>query len=197
MKTIATLSNCFADTVWEYVHNEASLMLNRELDIARTRNTPCSQQMFIHEGRRRQSDPRPCAAPWKRSRGSREAFNGLRSASKRWQEPLQSILAQIACVSHQLDPCLWTHVGKGRALAYHVDDLLMVGTRQTIKKVLVELSKDLEIVASEVTSKLSSYLGRTPGTISESITSTSRICVTNTTRQRSRVRLDCVGGGVV
>ena len=71
-----------------------------------------------------------------------------------WQEHLESILTTAGFVSTPLEPCLWTNAGKRTALAYHVDDLLMVGgTRQAIKEVLAELSADLEIVASEVTSK--------------------------------------------
>ena len=70
-----------------------------------------------------------------------------------WQEHLESILTTACFVSTQLEPCLWTNAGKRTALAYHVDDLLMVGTRQAIMEVLAELSTGLEIVTSEVTSK--------------------------------------------
>ena len=78
---------------------------------------------------------------------------GLWSAPQLWQEHLESILTTAGFVSTQLESCLWTHAGKRTALAYHVDDLLMVGTRQAIMEVFAELSTDLEIVASEVTSK--------------------------------------------
>ena len=49
--------------------------------------------------------------------------------------------------------------GERAAPAYHVDDLLMMGRRQTIKEVFAVLRTDLEIVESEVTCKPSRYLG--------------------------------------
>ena len=42
-----------------------------------------------------------------------------------------------------------------------VDDLLLAGTHQIISEVLAELSRDLELKSSEVTTKLTRYLGRT------------------------------------
>ena len=70
-----------------------------------------------------------------------------RSAPKRWQEHLESILTKAGVVSNQFHPCLWTQAEKRTALAHHVDDQLMVGTRQSIQELHAEFSTDLEIVA--------------------------------------------------
>ena len=42
-----------------------------------------------------------------------------------------------------------------------MDDLLLAGTHQIIKEVLAELSRDVELKSSEVTTKPTRYLGRT------------------------------------
>ena len=42
-----------------------------------------------------------------------------------------------------------------------MDDLLLAGTHQIISEVLAELSRDLELKSSEVTTKPTRYLGRT------------------------------------
>ena len=57
--------------------------------------------------------------------------------------------------------CLWTHTTKRVSLVFHVDDLLLAGTHQIIKEVLAELSRDVELKSSEVTTKPTRYLGRT------------------------------------
>ena len=46
-------------------------------------------------------------------------------------------------------------------LVVHVDDLLLAGTHQVIKKIFTELSRDLELKTSEVTTKPTRYVGRT------------------------------------
>ena len=60
-----------------------------------------------------------------------------------------------------LDTCLWTHTTKRVSLVFHVDDLLLAGTHQIIKEILTELSRDLELKSSEVTTKPTRYLERT------------------------------------
>ena len=60
-----------------------------------------------------------------------------------------------------LDTCLWTHTTKRVSLVFHVDDLLLAGTDQTITEILNELSRDLELKSSEVTTKPTRYMGRT------------------------------------
>ena len=62
----------------------------------------------------------------------KESHCGLRGAPKRLPEHPENILTKEGCVSNQLDPCPWSNAGKQAALAYTVDDLLMVGTRQTV-----------------------------------------------------------------
>ena len=47
------------------------------------------------------------------------------------------------------------------SLVIHLDDLLLAGTHQIIKEILTELSRDLELKSSEVTTKPTRYLGRT------------------------------------
>ena len=42
-----------------------------------------------------------------------------------------------------------------------MDDLLLAGTHQIITEILTELSRDLELKSSEVTTKPTRYLGRT------------------------------------
>ena len=46
-----------------------------------------------------------------------------------------------------------THTTKRVSLVFHVDDLLLAGTRQIIKEILTGLSRDLELKSSEVTTK--------------------------------------------
>ena len=60
-----------------------------------------------------------------------------------------------------LGTCLWTHTTKRVSLVFHVDDLLLAGTHEIIKEVLAELSPDVELKSSEVTTKPTRYLGRT------------------------------------
>ena len=50
-----------------------------------------------------------------------------------------------------LDHGFWVRPTEHVALAFHVDDMLIVGTRRSIKDVLVVLSHDLDIVSNEVT----------------------------------------------
>ena len=116
---------------------------------------------------------------WKLQR----SFDGQRSAPTRWQGCLESILTKAGFVSNQLEPSLWAHSGERTALAYHVDDRMMAGARQTAKEVLAKLSKDLDTATSEVTSKHSKDFGRTLTTpaVLESITNTLRVCLMNTT----------------
>ena len=64
-------------------------------------------------------------------------------------------------VPDMLDTCLWTHTTKRAPLVFHVDDLLLAGTHQIISEVLAELSLDLELKSSEVTTKPTRCLGRT------------------------------------
>ena len=45
------------------------------------------------------------------------------------------------------------------ALAFHVDDLLLVGTKQSLTDFLGELSRDMEIKCNEVTTKPTRHLG--------------------------------------
>ena len=42
-----------------------------------------------------------------------------------------------------LDTCLWTHPTKRVSLVFHVDDLLLARTRQTVTEILSELRRDL------------------------------------------------------
>ena len=63
------------------------------------------------------------------------------------------------CVNSTRPLSLDTHAGNQAALAYHVDDLFMLGTRQTCQELLAVLSTNL---AKEVTNKPSRFLGRTP-----------------------------------
>ena len=60
-----------------------------------------------------------------------------------------------------LDTYLWTHPSKRVSLVFHVDDLLLAGTRQTVTEILSEPKRDLEPKSSEVTTKPSRYLRRT------------------------------------
>ena len=60
-----------------------------------------------------------------------------------------------------LDTCLWTHTTKRVSLVFHVDDLLLAGTHQINAKILDQLSRDLELKSSEVTTKPTRYMGRT------------------------------------
>ena len=59
----------------------------------------------------------------------------------------------------------WTlacgHTTKRVLLVFHVEDLLLAETHQIIKEILTELSRDLELKSSEVTTKPTRYLGRT------------------------------------
>ena len=52
-----------------------------------------------------------------------------------------------------LDTCLWTHPTKRVSLVFHVDDLLLATTRQTVTEILSELRRDLELKSSDVTTK--------------------------------------------
>ena len=61
-----------------------------------------------------------------------------------------------------LDTCLWTHTTKRVSLVFHLDDLLLAGTHQIIHEILCALSRDLELKRSEVTTKPTRYLERTP-----------------------------------
>ena len=54
-----------------------------------------------------------------------------------------------------------SHTTKRVSRVFHVDDLLLTGTHQIITEVLTELSRDLELKSSEVTTKPTRYLGRT------------------------------------
>ena len=60
-----------------------------------------------------------------------------------------------------LDTCLKTHTTKRVSLVFHVDDLLLDGTHQIIGEVLAELSRNMELKSSEVTTKPTRYLGGT------------------------------------
>ena len=44
---------------------------------------------------------------------------------------------------------------------FHVDDLLLAGTRQTVTEILPELTRDLKLKSSKVTTKPTRYLRRT------------------------------------
>ena len=46
-----------------------------------------------------------------------------------------------------------------------MDDLLLAGTHQILKESLTELSRDLELKSSEVTTKPTRYLGRTQSSL--------------------------------
>ena len=60
---------------------------------------------------------------------------GLRSAPKMLARTLETILTKAGCVSIQPDACLWTHTLEIKQhLRYHVDDLIMVGTRHRLGK---------------------------------------------------------------
>ena len=112
-----------------------------------------------------------------------KSFDRQRSAPTRWQGCLESILTKAGFVSNQLERSLWTHSGQRTALAYHVDDRMMAGARQTTKEVLAKHSKVLETATSKVTSKHSTDVGFTLTTpaVLESITNTLRVCLMNTT----------------
>ena len=86
---------------------------------------------------------------------------GLRSAPRRWQDHLEQNLKKRGFVPNMLDTCLWTHTTKRVSLVLHVDDLLLAGTHQIITEVLAELSRNLELKSSEVTTKPTRYMGRT------------------------------------
>ena len=79
----------------------------------------------------------------------------------------------------------WTlacgHTTKQVSLVFHVDDLLSAGTHQIIKGSLTELSRDLELKSSEVTTKPTRYLGRT-----QSSTRPRSHCDGNAVRQMRR-----------
>ena len=89
------------------------------------------------------------------------SLHGLRSAPRRWQDPLEQILRKCGFVPNMLYTCLWTHTTKRVSLAIHVGGLLLAGTHQIIKDILTKLSRDLELKSSEVTTKPTRYLGRT------------------------------------
>ena len=84
---------------------------------------------------------------------------GPRSAPKSWQDHLENILTCGFTGTCWIRA--WTHTEKRVTLAFHVDDLLLAGTRQAITEVIAELSRDLEMKSNEVTTKPTRYLGRT------------------------------------
>ena len=86
---------------------------------------------------------------------------GLRSAPRRWQEHLEQILRKCGFSPNMNDTCLWTHTTKRVSLVFHVDDLLLAETHQIITETLTELSRDLELRSSKVTTKPTRYLGAT------------------------------------
>ena len=90
-----------------------------------------------------------------------KSLHGLRGAPRRWQDHLEQILKKCGFVPNMLGTCLWTHTTKRVSLVFHVDDLLLAGTHEIIKEVLAELSRDVELKSSEVTTKPTRYLGRT------------------------------------
>ena len=90
-----------------------------------------------------------------------KSLYGLRSAPRRWQDHLAQIFRKCGFVTNVLNTCLWTHTTKRVSLLFHVDDLLLAATHQIISEVLAELSRDLELKGSEVTTKPTRYLGRT------------------------------------
>ena len=109
-----------------------------------------------------------------------KSFHGPRISPKRWQEHWRACMTKAGLVSYQLDPYLCSHAGKRTALAYHVDDVLIVGTRHSIQDVLAEPSSDLDIVATDVTKEPSGYWAerwrqQQLDTFGESNTNTSRI----------------------
>ena len=66
-----------------------------------------------------------------------------------------------------LDPSKGTVIWKlqkslyGLRSVFHVDDLMLTGTRKNISEVVAELRRDLEIKSNEVTTTAKRYLGRT------------------------------------
>ena len=92
--------------------------------------------------------------------------------------------------------CLWTHTTKRVSLVFHVDDLLLPGTHQIIKEVLTELSRDLELKSSEVTTQPTRYLGRTLVTTSVLMLRMWKARWRGSSCPRSRVHQHCDGNAV-
>ena len=88
-----------------------------------------------------------------------------KSAPRRWQDHLEQILRKFGFVPNMLDTFLWTHTTKRVSLIFHVDDLLLAGTHQIIKEIVTEVSRDLDLKSSEVTTKPTRHLGLTLATI--------------------------------
>ena len=78
--------------------------------------------------------------------------------------------------------------------------LLLAGTHQIIKEILTELSRDLELKSSEVTTKPMRYLGRTlvktKGTTLELMLRTWTACWRSSTCPRSTAHQQCTGNAV-
>ena len=102
-------------------------------------------------------DPSKGTVIWK----LQKSLYGLRTAPRRWQDHLEDILKNCGFVANMLDTCLWTHPSKRVSLVFHVDDLLLAGTRQTVTDILSEPKRDLEPKSSEVTTKPTRCLRRT------------------------------------
>ena len=102
-------------------------------------------------------DPSKGTVIWK----LQKSLYGLRSAPRRWQD-LEQILRKCGFVPNMLDTCLWTYTTRFVSLVSHVDDMLLAGTHQIIKEVFSELSRDLELKSSEVTTKTNALLGTNP-----------------------------------
>ena len=100
-------------------------------------------------------DPSQRTMIWK----LQKSLYGMRSAPRRWQDQLEQILKKCGFVPNMLDTCLWTHTTKRVSLVFNMDDLSLAGMHQIIKEVLTELSRDLELKSSEVTTKTTRYLG--------------------------------------
>ena len=72
-----------------------------------------------------------------------ETIDGLRSTPRRWQDHLEQILRKCGFVPNMLDTCLWTHTTKRVSLVFHANDLLLAGTHQISKEIIIESSRDL------------------------------------------------------
>ena len=102
-------------------------------------------------------DPSKGTVIWK----LHKSLYGLRSAPRRWQDLLEQILRKFGFVPNMLDFCLWTRTKTRVSLVFHVDDCWLAGTHQIITEILTDLSRDLELKSSEVTTKSTPYLRRT------------------------------------
>ena len=88
----------------------------------------------------------------------KKALYGLRSAPRRWQDHLTAKLEGIGLTRNKLDECFLC--GQDVALSYHVDDILLTGTRDAVARILRELNAAFKIKHKSVDESGVRFLGR-------------------------------------